>query len=274
MKNIYNKLREPFFLFFLFGFLLYFLYTGTTAYLDRENRKIIVDAGQVELLARAFTKTWTRPPTRDELNAQIENYIMDEVFFREAAARGLDKTDPAVKRRLRQLMELMLDDYATVYPSEDQLMLYLKEHPEKFERDPLISFTHVYLPPEDQEQAAQLLGRLREGTVNAEQYEGGMTFIPDQFEGKRKQEVEGVFGWQFTTRIFELESGTWQGPVESSYGLHLVMVIQRTDGYIPELNEIWDQVEREWTFDMRRTIKEEQYQIMREQYLISIEDPE
>jgi parvulin-like peptidyl-prolyl isomerase len=273
-KSFYNKLREPFFLFFLFGFLLYLLYTGITAYFDRENRKIIVATGQVDLLAESFTKTWSRVPNKVELQAQIDNYIMDEVFFREAVARGLDKTDPAVKRRLRQLMELVLDEYAIVYPSEEQLREYLTRHPDKFMQDPIISFRHIYLSPEESDHAEQLIKGLQEGSITPDQFEAGMTFVPDQLESKRQREVEAVFGTKFTSRIFELESGTWQGPVESAYGIHLVKVIKRTDGYVPELTEIWDQVEREWTFDMRRTIKEEQYQIMREQYLIQIEYPD
>jgi hypothetical protein len=41
-----------------------------------------------------------------------------------------------------------------------------------------------------------------------------------------------------------------------------------------ELNEICDQVEREWSFEMRPRIKEEQYLRMKEQYLITIEHDE
>ena len=55
---------------------------------------------------------------------------------------------------------------------------------------------------------------------------------------------------------------------------NLVKTGQRTEGEVPDLTEIWDQVEREWSFDMRRMIKEEQYQKMRESYQITIENVE
>ena len=52
-----------------------------------------------------------------EIKAQIDNFIKDEVFFKEAVAMGLDKSDPAVKRRLRQLMELMMELMIVVTPA-------------------------------------------------------------------------------------------------------------------------------------------------------------
>ena len=271
MKRILQVVREPLFLFFLFGFLIFFAYTRLTDLVEQRQQKIHVSAGQIELLAESFTKTWSRTPTREELLSQIDNYVMDEIFFREAVAMGLDKTDPAIKRRLRQLMEMMLDDYASVYPSEAQLRDYLTEHPDKFRRDPSISFRLIHFPLEERQKALDVLTMLQNGSVSAEDYRGGMVMIPDRFEDEGRREVERVFGSRFVSGIFEMEVGSWQGPVESAYGWHLVKIGQKTEGRVPDLDEIWDLVEREWSFDMRRRIKEEQYRKMKEQYHIVVE---
>lgn len=98
--------------------------------------------------------------------------------------------------------------------------------------------------------------------------------ISDQFVEQSRREIARIFGDLFTAIIFELEEGIWHGPLESAYGWHLVKTGQRTEGEVPDLTEIWDQVEREWSFDMRRMIKEEQYQKMRESYQITIENVE
>ena len=272
MKKFLKLLREPLFLFFFFGFLLFFVYTRISNLVEQKNSQIIVSAEQIELLAETFTKTWNRTPTKDELISQIDNYVMDEIFFKEAVAMGLDKTDQAVKRRMRQLMEMMLDDFASVYPSEVQLQNYLSEHPDEFRRDPRISFRHIHFQMGDRQKAMDLLAGLQDGSVRAENYSGSMVMIPDRFTDESRQEIKRLFGDLFTNRIFELDEGIWQGPVESAYGWHLVNTGQRTEGKVPELNEIWDQVEREWSFDMRRRIKEEQYQKMRESYQITIEN--
>jgi parvulin-like peptidyl-prolyl isomerase len=206
------------------------------------------------------------------MQAQINDFIMDEVFYREAVAMGLDKTDLAIKRRLRQIMEMMMDDYATIYPSEDQLQQYLTENPDKFRRDDRISFTQLYFPMEEKEQAEQFLAQIQQDENNIDKYSGGLLMLPDRFENQSRFEVERAFGEYFTDRVFQTEPGTWLGPVESPYGWHLVRIREIMEGEVPDLNDIWDDVELEWTVERKNEIKEEQYRVMREQYRVNIEE--
>ena len=64
----------------------------------------------------------------------------------------------------------------------------------------------------------------------------------------------------------------WHGPVASSYGWHLVEVSERIEGMVPDLNEIWDLVEREWSVERKKELKDEQYTLMRDQYKITVEE--
>jgi hypothetical protein len=274
MKKIRNFIREPVVLFFLLGALIFILYTRATGYIDHKNRQIHVSQVQIALLAESFQKTWNRSPTADELRAQIDNSIMDEIFFKEAVAMGLDKSDLAVKRRLRQIMEMMMDDYATTIPTENQLREYLSANPEKFRQDSRISFRQIYFPVEDKEGAIQLLSRLQQGMPVDDNYSGGLLLIPDRFENESEREIERSFGNVFTREVFRLETGDWQGPVESSYGWHLAKVSERMEGEVPDLNQIWDLVEREWSVERKKEIKEQQYKVMRDQYRITIEEPQ
>ncbi len=269
MKNRFlSVLREPIVLFFLLGFLLFILYSLSNEYYNQHNRKIIVTRGQIELLKETFSQTWNRQPTEQELNAQIENFIKDEVFYKEAVAIGLDKSDVAVKRRLRQLMELIMDDMASAYPSEDQLKKYLSENPDKFKADPMISFRHIYFSTDNREKAVEVLGKLKEMLpVDANNFEG-LTLIPNEFSGESYRAVERLFGKSFTDEVFTLETGSWQGPVESAYGYHLVYISKKVEGYVPELVEIWDEVEREWALERKTEFKEKQYQLIKEKYYI------
>lgn len=43
-----------------------------------------------------------------------------------------------------------------------------------------------------------------------------------------------------------MPDGQWAGPVDSSYGRHLVMITQRSDGGLPPLDQIRPRVEAEW----------------------------
>ncbi len=159
MKKIKNLIKEPLLLFFLLGTISFILYTQATTYIEKKNKQITISESQIELLKESFKKTRFRNPTQNELDAQLDNYVMDEIFYREAVAMGLDKTDPAVKRRLRQVLELMMDDYTTIYPTENQLRKCLSENPDKFRKEPSISFRHLYFPFANKEEAIDLLQR-------------------------------------------------------------------------------------------------------------------
>jgi hypothetical protein len=275
MKNsILKFLREPIVLFFLFGLILFIVYERTTTYYELKNKKITVTEAQIQLLKETFAKTWNREPTEEELEAQIENLIKDEIYYKEAVDLGLDRSDIAVKRRLRQIMEMMMDDMATVYPSEDQLKTYLSENQDKFRRDPYISFRHIYFSSENRETALDVLGKLKDTLPVDERSFDGLALIPNEFSEESYRSVERLFGKSFTEEVFTLKPGIWQGPVESAYGYHLVYISELTEGFVPELSEIWDEVEREWSVEKRTQVKDQQYQKIRERYTISFVENE
>ena len=275
MKNTFLRIiREPISLFVILGLLLFIVYNRTTTYYDQKNKQITVTEAQIQLLKETFAKTWNREPTEEELEAQIENLIKDEIYYKEAVDLGLDRSDIAVKRRLRQIMEMMMDDMATVYPSEDQLKTYLSENQDKFRRDPYISFRHIYFSSENRETALDVLGKLKDTLPVDERSFDGLALIPNEFSEESYRSVERLFGKSFTEEVFTLKPGIWQGPVESAYGYHLVYISELTEGFVPELSEIWDQVEREWSVEKRTQVKDQQYQKIRERYTISFVENE
>lgn len=268
MKRI---VREPVSLFFILGSLLFLFYSAASNYYIKKNNEITISSTQLALLKDSFEKTWNRAVNETELQALIENHIKDEVFYREAVLMGLDKSDLAIKRRLRQIMELVLDDYSSVYPSESQLQKYLSEHPDKFRQDDRISFTHQYFSMDEKQEGVNRLSLLQKGASSDEKYINRLSLIPEQFENESLSEIVRSFGDFFSKQLFKLEKGTWQGPLESAYGWHLVLVSRRSEGIVPPLSEIWDQVEREWALEKKQEMKAQQFEKMRARYTISVE---
>lgn len=272
MKHRLVKIiKEPILLFLLLGLVMFWVYTFLVGFIDKAERQILVTEAQVKMLNETFQKTWNRPPTDSEIEAQIENLIKDEVFFREAVAMGLDKSDPAVKRRLRQIIELMMDDLAVVYPSEDQLTRYLLEHPDKFQEDATISFQHVYFPIDRKQDAENHLDKLKNNLPLDETSISSLSLIPGVFRDEPQFSIQRQFGENFAQEVFKLDKASWQGPVESAYGWHLVFISEIIPGYIPDLEDIWDEVEREWSLELRNEKKEQQYQKMKSQYEVKFE---
>ena len=196
---------------------------------------------------------------------------MDEIFYKEAVGMGLDKSDIAVKKRLRQLMEMMLDDYTTVYATEQQLRDYLVANPDKFREDASISFSHLYFKVNDKETALKVLAELEKGAGIEKFQKHSLLMLPIDFYSETLSNVSKQTGKEFSEQIFKLEEQKWQGPVPSVYGWHLVWVDKIEKGKIPDLNTVWDEVEREWSAQQKNIRKQEQYSLMREQYRIEFE---
>ena len=184
--------------------------------------------------------SWMRPPTAVELKGLVEDYVAEEVYYREAVAMGLDQDDTVIRRRLRQKMEFISEDIAnSVEPSEAQLHEYLAQNAGKFARPADISFRQVYLNAERRgdsvrADAEKLLAELQSGRGPADPAEAGdPTLLPAAMEAASPQAIANVFGAEFTRQVDDAPVGQWSGPIESAFGFHLVRVEERVSTKAP-----------------------------------------
>ena len=277
MKRI---LREPLLQFLLLGLLL-FAANGLFAWRPSSGpRRIVVTQGRIESLATAFSLTWQRRPTAAELDGLIRDYVREEAAVREAIALGLDKDDVIIRRRLRQKLEFASEDAASrAEPSEAELRAWLAAHPGDFGVDPTFTFSHVYLSPEKRgttlaRDAAQILARLRRMGPRADAASEGDPFLlGHRFEALPARDVKSQFGEAFAARLVTLPIGRWEGPIESGYGMHLVLLHQRADARTPALGEVREAVRREWSNAQRVAAIERLYQGLLARYAVTIEPP-
>ncbi|MGC5197054.1 peptidyl-prolyl cis-trans isomerase, partial [Aphanothece microscopica] len=216
--------------------------------------EIVVSEARAGALAAAFTRTWQRPPSRSELEALIDDHIRTELLVREAQALGLDRDDTIIRRRLRQKMEFFADDQESQgQPSDQELQAFLKAHPERFSTEPQIGFRQIFLDPQGRGEALaadaqRLLERLNgpEPPADVASLGDPLVLQPTQVTAMPKGEVAGLFGTDFADALVKQAQGRWVGPIPSGYGQHLVMVDSLEPGALPPLDQIRQQVEREW----------------------------
>lgn len=272
MNTLKQFFKKPVVLFSIVGIVLFYIYSSIADFYDRRNREIVISSNQIQLLVQTFAQTWNRAPTESELKSQIDDYIKGEVYYREAVKLGIDKTDPAIKTRLRQVMELMLDDNTSANPTRAQLEVYLSQNEDRFKVDPIISFQHLYFSLDEKTEAEQTLSGLKNGTVLVNNLNRSMAMIPSTFEEEPARIIERTFGKDFTLEVFKFNPGEWHGPIQSAYGWHLVKISDKTEGIVPPLEDIWEQVVREWTFENQKKVKEELYEEMQKKYTIIVEE--
>ncbi len=269
--------KEPLLHFLLIGAGLFWLYALVNPQAATEgDRQIVVSTGRIEQLLRIFEKTWQRPPSADELKGLIDDFIIEEMYYRQGVAMGIDKDDTLIRRRLRQKVEFLTDDTADlINPDDKQLEAYLAENREKFRRESVYTFRQIYFNPErhGDDPAAfvrQQLAALRSGKEVAS--DSGL--IPETFEEASSRMIDRTFGIGFALKLEPLPVGEWSGPLSSGLGTHLVMMKSSKEGKIPTLAEIRPLVKREWANEKRLQIRKEFNDRLLGNYDITIEWPE
>lgn len=81
------------------------------------------------------------------------------------------------------------------------------------------------------------------------------------------------FGPQFARTISELPVASWQGPVESGFGWHLVFVDTVIPGRVPDFEEIEQDVKTAWLGDKKALAWQKAYTDMRSRYTVLLPAP-
>ena len=135
-------LKEPLIHFLILGGLIFLAYDWLASK-GSEPGEIFISRGQQENLLNTFSRTWQRPPTPQEYQGLLQDYIRQEIAYRESQAMSLDQDDIVIRRRLRQKLELLAEDIASLaVPSGDELQTHLDDNPEYFQYGYILS-----LPP-------------------------------------------------------------------------------------------------------------------------------
>ncbi len=271
-------LREPLFHFLLLGLAIFL---ASVALRDSKSTEqpgeIVITSGVVEQITTAFTRTWNRPPGEQELNGLMEDYIKEEIFYREAVAMGLDRDDIIVRRRLAQKIDFLSEELNAVpEPGEQDLQRYLESNRQQFQIGTKISFTQIYVNTEKRGASAEadaqriLTQLIRNKNLDTGQV-GDPFLIPDDHDSQSADEIARTFGSGFAAEVVKVKTDQWTGPLKSEYGLHLVLVRQKVEGRMPLLAEVKDAVKKEWIRVERAKAKQEFYRLLRARYTVRIE---
>jgi ribosomal protein S21 len=274
MRKIF---KEPLLVFLLLGGAMFVLFQQVSNDYQPDNSEIVVTEGQVKALSLGYEKVWQRPPNAKEVEGLIQNYIREEVLYREALAMGLDKGDSVVRRRLHQKMEFLSEDIASLdEPTEQELQAYLLANQDAYRQPAVFSFRQVYLSVSTRGESSQadaiaLLAKLEKEDSNAATL-GDPLMVDHQFNLATEQEIERVLGREFLQSLSETPTGNWQGPLSSGFGLHLVRIDKRIESEAPRLNEVRKQVVRDWGSEKRKQANEALYKNLRKRYTVTMED--
>jgi len=275
-------LREPLLHFMFIGAAIYLLY-GVFAepVPEADDKTIVVTAGEVEWMQTSWQKRWNRPPTAQEFDGLVQQYIKETVLYREALTMGLNQHDQVIRRRLAQKLEFLAKDLvALTPPTEEELQSYFDEHLDRYQEPALYTFTQVFIDPDKRgdttlEDAEAIKAKLiaQGDAIEDPGALGDGLMLQDYYPQKDPLEIQKLFGSGFTESLLELSPGQWHGPVLSGYGVHLVYISSISEPPAPEFTALRERVVQDWTMERGEELNDKFYASLREQYTVVIEEP-
>jgi len=273
-------LREPLLHFLLLGGALFAAY----AYFERgsgaaePSKQIRLTPDDVLAMGTYFQSQWRRMPTSEEFGRLVENKIQEEVLYREAVAMGLDKDDTIVKRRMAQKMQFLAEDVAAARePTTAELRSWFEKNSAKFAQPPRLSFRHLYFSTDRRgdrarDDAEQALSKLAGQPVDAKiaRSLADPFMFQDYYRDRAPDYLGKEFGPPFALAVAKLAPGSWQGPIESGFGWHLVFVDTVIPGRVPAFEEIEPDVNTAWLGEQKAIAWRKGYEAMRAKYTVLV----
>jgi peptidyl-prolyl cis-trans isomerase C len=276
-----RAVKEPLVHFLVLGVALF----AANAYLPQSGiaatapKQIVLTLDELRQLEMVFLSQWRRPPTPQQFDALVETKVKEEILYREAVAIGLDKDDEIVKRRMAQKMQFIAEDVAAAHePSRTELRTWFTANAEKFALPGRVSFRHLYFSPDQRggrarDDAVTVLQRLENQPIDSPLAVGDATLLQEYYGDRAAEQLAKDFGPVFAQATFELPPGSWQGPIESGFGWHLLFVDSLVPGRMPEFEEVEPDVETAWLGEQKALAWQKAYAALRAKYVVLLPKP-
>jgi peptidyl-prolyl cis-trans isomerase C len=266
--------REPFFQFFALGALLFLV----SEYLDyRANTpRIEITAAQVEGIRNNYRLQYGVPPTDEQLRSLVDQFIREEVYYREALRVKLDENDEIVRRRMVQKFEFLEQDLgAPPEPTDEFLEAYYRSHEKNYETPERLTFSQVFFSVDrmsDREaraRAERVLATLERNLVARAPELGDAFPGPVDYAGVTPTQVRRAFGSsELSEEIFKVELGRWSQPLRSGLGWHLLYISLREPAHLADFASVRETVRRDFLEGLREERNAAAFERLKARYLI------
>ena len=267
-RRLFDWWREPLFHFALLGsliFLVDFLVTST------QKDQIVVSTATADFLVRQREELELRTLSAEERQQVISQFVDDEILYKEAYKRGLDRGDSRMRRNLLfKIRGLLAGEVGD--PTAEDLRAYFESNRERFRYKATWSIEQVlFSEPASVPDGlnAQLNSGLDPLGVGEDRYN-----LARDIPNSTQREIVRIFGPTAARTILAIDDDRWHGPVASRLGVNFVRITGRADTHNPTFEEVERYIEGEWRMDRVRERLEQELNALRNDYHIVIEEME
>ncbi len=259
-------LRDPLTVFLLAGTGLFFVADLFSA--PDIPYTIDINDNDLQRLSDQWQMQMRRPPSAAELSGLLEQFIREEIYFREAQRLGLDDNDTIVRRRMVQKLTFLTEDIATAAPLEaDQLRDFYNAHQDDYRTPERTSFKHRYFSVDRRNTAYEDA----QAALTDTSLSGDPFMLQREYAQRSDREIRDLFGTEFAAALAALEpADAWQGPLRSAYGWHVVWITERADAALPAYETVAERVAADAQQAARKQANETFYEALRARYDITV----
>ena len=275
--TIKRLFSEPLVQFLILGMLLFLLTSYIRQHRDKQSREIIVDNERIGMMVMNYKTQTGDLPNKQQLDAMIDNYIREEISYREAKKIGLDKDDEIIRRRLSQKFNFLQTDLTeAAQPSDKDLKQFYTQHPELFQTDAKVSFSHIYFSADNstdniaKQKALTVLQLLKNSKLQRAPEKGNRFPLQYDYTDQASIDVQQNFGDKpILQELFKAPLHTWIGPVLSGYGWHLIFISKRNNAAAIPFESIKEEVKTKWLEEAKSAQNKKVFDQLNEKYIIN-----
>ncbi len=276
--------REPLVHFIALGAVIFVVFStfggGGFSGSGTVSHDIHIGKDQIAKIESNLRQDLGHQPSANELSVAIDDYVKDEVMYREGIVNGLDKNDPIIRQRVAQLMKwYMVGLGATGEPTEEELRQRYEAEQEKNRSAHIVCFEQIYFSSAKRAATAftdaqMTLKSFSAGTqTGVEVAIGHGDSLGGDVAGEEKQQgrfedLQAKFGLPFVASVEKLPLDRWSGPLQSTLGWH---VVKRLRPENPTFQEARAEIRSELMTERGSGTPDASYAEMRKAYNISID---
>ena len=253
--------------FFVIGLFIFILDIGFNS--EQDSKDIYISDQELTSLLSAWQSQVGRPPSDEEIVNIINNFVQEEILYREALLLDLDQEDRIIKRRLAQKITFLKQETIPDDPSQEELEKFFEQNKNNYYVPATYSFSHHYFSKESsaKEKAARAFNDYQ---TNGAELKGDPFFLGKNFYQNSADEIKKNFGELFFLAIENLTLNEWSGPHESAFGEHIILLKEVTTGFSPPLEKVILRVQQDYLSQAQDKAIAEYINEIRSQYRVII----
>ena len=256
-----NWLKDPLVAFLAIGAAIFLV----TSFFSNEEISYEVEISEidVERIRDQWELQMRRPPSHGELWDLLNQFVREEIYYRESQRLGLDVNDSIVRQRMVQKLTFLTEDIATTAPiANAELEEYFRQNEDDYRIAARYSFSHRYFSVDRRKDAETDASN----ALNTQEL-GDPFMLQKHYSDRSESQIGDLFGRDFAKALSTMEvSSSWQGPLESAYGWHVVQLVDKERTHVPDFVVVSGKVAVDAKQAARRSANQAYYEGLRERY--------